>query len=195
MVFLTFVIGVLNLALGYALAVHLSCGPPSLREAWYALSGTPPADDVQVAPELSVLDTWKLVLGREMSAIAVLGDRLRKCEQQPDHEMIRTCAAEFQELCQASLEEHTQAAERFDDHFGESDELGPAGEEVQNTIYEQLAQLETTIGNLRRLDLEFDLPGTAKHLMDEIDRLSTVGHKLQNGLDTAFSPSPGMKPD
>lgn len=43
MVLLTFVIGVLNLCLGYALAVHLGCGPPTLRDAWTAMSAVPRA--------------------------------------------------------------------------------------------------------------------------------------------------------
>ena len=38
MVLLTLVIGVLNLCLGYAVAVHLGYGPPSLGEAWETLS-------------------------------------------------------------------------------------------------------------------------------------------------------------
>jgi hypothetical protein len=39
---LTFTIGLLNLCLGYALAVYLGYGPPGLREAWDALGGRRP---------------------------------------------------------------------------------------------------------------------------------------------------------
>ena len=38
MVQLTLVIGVLNVCLGYALAVHLGYGPPGKLEGWQALS-------------------------------------------------------------------------------------------------------------------------------------------------------------
>jgi hypothetical protein len=42
MVFLTLMIGVLNVCLGYALAVYLGYGPPGLPETWQALSvGSP----------------------------------------------------------------------------------------------------------------------------------------------------------
>ena len=37
MVFLTLVIGLLNVCLGYALAVYLGYGPPGLPESWEAL--------------------------------------------------------------------------------------------------------------------------------------------------------------
>jgi hypothetical protein len=37
-VVLTFVIGVLNVCLGYAIAVYMGYGPPSLPEAWQALT-------------------------------------------------------------------------------------------------------------------------------------------------------------
>ena len=45
MVELTFVIGVLNLCLGYALAVYFGYGPPTLVDAWDALSAGLPVDD------------------------------------------------------------------------------------------------------------------------------------------------------
>ena len=35
LIILTFVVGILNLSLGYALAVHLGYGPPSLAESWH----------------------------------------------------------------------------------------------------------------------------------------------------------------
>jgi len=39
---LTFVIGVLNVCLGYALAVYLGYGPPGLPESWQALTAAAP---------------------------------------------------------------------------------------------------------------------------------------------------------
>ncbi len=42
MVVLTFVVGVLNVCLGYAIAVYMGYGPPSLPEAWQALAVRPP---------------------------------------------------------------------------------------------------------------------------------------------------------
>lgn len=41
MVFLTLVIGVSNVCLGYALAVYLGYGPPGLPETWEALTMEP----------------------------------------------------------------------------------------------------------------------------------------------------------
>jgi len=42
---LTFVIGVLNVCLGYALAVYLGYGPPGLSESWQALTAAAPLRD------------------------------------------------------------------------------------------------------------------------------------------------------
>jgi len=39
---LTFVIGMLNVCLGYALAVYLGYGPPGLPESWQALTAAAP---------------------------------------------------------------------------------------------------------------------------------------------------------
>ncbi len=48
LVLLTFVIGVLNLCLGYALAVHWGYGPPTLWDAWDALSARRPAAGIPI---------------------------------------------------------------------------------------------------------------------------------------------------
>jgi len=50
MVLLTLVIGVLNVCLGYALAVHLGYGPPSLLDAWDAMSGHQPVVEPSIEP-------------------------------------------------------------------------------------------------------------------------------------------------
>ncbi len=197
MVLLTLVIGVLNLFLGYALAVHLGHAPPGLREAWYALSVRPPEDDAserEVASKLPVLNVWKLALATEATKMAALSGRLRECEERPDHEVIRECALELKELFAADLEEQGAAAERFEDRYGESDELGPAGEELEEGIYEQLAQLETTISNLKQIDLEFDMPATGKRLLGEIDRVFVSSRGLWKGLHAEFQVSPDIEP-
>jgi hypothetical protein len=49
---LTLVIGVLNVCLGYALAVYLGYGPPGLPETWQALStGSPLGEETDTAGE------------------------------------------------------------------------------------------------------------------------------------------------
>lgn len=190
MVFLTFVIGVLNLCLGYALAVHLSFGPPNLRDAWYALSAAPPQHDgPQVERERPVLDAWKLLLAAEASEMGTLRDRLREREEEPDHEMIRQCAAELKEICESCLQEQNQAADRFAARFSDQGQLGEAEAGIEEAIYEQLAQLETTINNLKRVDLESDLPAAGERLTEEIERMLGAGRGLWHELVPAGSTS------
>lgn len=53
MVGLTFVIGVLNVCLGYALAVYLGYEPPGLAESWRALTaGSPDRAQPKAAGEV-----------------------------------------------------------------------------------------------------------------------------------------------
>lgn len=195
MVFLTLMIGVLNLCLGYALAVNLGYGPPSLQDAWRAMSATPAPVDPPTHQEVSevfVLDAWKVALADEASRMGVLEDRLRNCEEQPDRETIRECVSELQKLCEATLREQGEAAERFENRFDESDELGAAGKELEEATFEQLAQLETTISNLRQADLEFDLAATGTRLIGEIERGLAASRRLWNGLNAAFPPAPSI---
>ena len=52
MVFLTLVIGLLNVCLGYALAVYLGYGPPGLPESWEALKvDSPPGELAETTGE------------------------------------------------------------------------------------------------------------------------------------------------
>ena len=44
MVLLTCTIGILNICLGYALAVYLGYGPPGILEGWDVLMGNPLAE-------------------------------------------------------------------------------------------------------------------------------------------------------
>ncbi len=50
MVIFTFTVGILNLCLGYAVAVFLGYGPPGLMEAWEALTGETDSDSGRVEP-------------------------------------------------------------------------------------------------------------------------------------------------
>ena len=86
-----------------------------------------------------------------------------------------------------TLQEQGEAAARFRDRFGESDELGAAGEQLKKAILEQLAQLETTVNNLRQIDLESDLPATGRRLIGEIEQALVASRRLWNSLDAAFS--------
>ena len=82
MIFLTFMIGILNLCLGYALAVNLGYGPLSLPDAWHALSTGPSGRDGSgraIGSEPSLLGDWKIALAREGSGMAALEQRLRRC--------------------------------------------------------------------------------------------------------------------
>jgi len=51
-VFLTLVIAILNLCLGYALAVHLGYGPPSFFDAWEILMAERSRRGTTIAPPL-----------------------------------------------------------------------------------------------------------------------------------------------
>ena len=69
-----------------------------------------------------------------------------------------------------------------------------AGEELEEGIYEQLAQLETTISNLKQVDLEFDVPAAGKRLLGEIDRVLVSSRRLWKGLHSELQVSPDIEP-
>jgi hypothetical protein len=77
LVFLTLVIGVLNLGLGYALAAHLGYAPPSLPDAWEALALRPPAQvpsPQPVAEEMTAASLEALLASRPGDAPGIPPD-------------------------------------------------------------------------------------------------------------------------
>ncbi len=76
-VFLIFVIGVLNVCLGYVLAVRLGYGPPGLLEAWDALSAEPQG------PQEATLGASVETLVAELAATPI--DQM--LDDEPDEEM------------------------------------------------------------------------------------------------------------
>jgi len=256
-VLLTLVIGVLNVGLGYAVAVYLGYGPPGLWEAWETLSfesGAPgklePAvagapfmsteqlleglgatpleqllddepdedahdtleveaydeveerDDEDVssllnpdAPEIwdineKYVETSILKLNIAMMKSGAkatrIDTRLRACRGHTDAETIRTCLAELKEDCESYLAEQSDAATRFSERISELGELSSLGEEIETANLEQSAQVETTLNNLKHIDVGSDPEAASKRLLEELHNLRVARHKLRDHQEVAF---------
>jgi diguanylate cyclase (GGDEF)-like protein len=232
-VLLTFTIGVLNVCLGYALAVFLGYGPPSFGEVWDAFvvespTAAPAAEtqgaDLGESPSLPVASessavaeaaesplpspqpapaaptTWQLdetfvesnilkfsvAISRSGAQMREIETRLRSSEGHWDAATIESCLAELEKDAAEYLEEQGRLAEQLHDRMAELGDMTALGEQVEAANLAAVAQLETTISNLKHMDFHGDLAAAGKRLLEEIDNLRVARHNLRDDQEAAF---------
>ena len=233
-VLLTFTIGVLNVCLGYALAVCLGYGPPSLEEGWGALrrlagrrsSGRDAQDrswanpfasggvgivrrggsrGITVAMVVAVavagctgdveLDEtfvetnilkFSVAILRSGARMREIGTRLRSSEGHWDAATVEACLAELEKDTAEYLDEQGQLAEQLHDRMAELGDMAAVGEQVEAANLAAVAELETTISHLKRMDFHGDPTVAGNRLLEEIDNLGTARHNLRDDQEAAF---------
>jgi len=135
--------------------------------------------------EASVLN-FKVAMIKSGITLSKIDTMLRAGGGEFGRETIRDCLNELQADCSAYMVEQDIAATRFRERIGELGELAAMGEDVEMTILEETAQIETSVSNLTHMDFETDLDAAGKRLLEEIHNLRTARHKLQDSQDTAF---------
>jgi len=215
-VLLTFVIGVLNLCLGYALAVHLGYGPPTLWDAWEALGGPRPTADISsdqitatedviqgpeqawvpspekslpaepeedsdpvVEPELSDLDALRRFVDKAIASLSDFTARLKKSDGGQAGRTSWNFVADLQQICEPYLRHLSEAADRLCD----SGEATALSDEVQQTILEQVAQLETTLSNLQYMDFDSGVSTAMTRLSADTENTLSLARSLQKALE------------
>jgi hypothetical protein len=212
--FLLFVLGVLNLVIGYALAVYLGVGPSTLMEGWRVLDYAGPvaggsdgggnlaATAVQgmqrqqpepcplprppsalneatgpaLEPDPMDLDKLRRSVATSASNLADFAARLKKSSRGDHSRTGWAFVTELQAICQPYLARLSEVAERLSDEIGE---------EIQEIILEQLAQLETTLGNLQHMDFGSGATSAIERLSQETTNTLNMAHTLQKTLQVA----------
>lgn len=239
--------GLVNLSLGFGLAMYFGYGPPTVGDAWRALSdvgwGGSAADASRpqpanarpvplVAPEnlgemldsgsedhLSIEpfiepydndlaellappspEAWDLnekfvetsvlklniAMMKSGARATEIDTRLRQARGHLDAGTLQRCLDELVTDCEIYLAEQREAAQQLHERIGELGELAALAEEIEMANMEQAAQIETTLSNLRHMDLQSDLEGAATRLLGEIHRLRVARHKLRDSQEIAF---------
>lgn len=206
-VLLVFAIGVLNLALGFAVAVHLSsrqltlvdaedglCGsarsieqsdgdrrgvggePPTAEQPELPLPGPAAAEDLDPDLELERIDfpTFGRFVATAVSALTDFTARLQKNNRGDQQRTAWAFVAELQEICQPYLNRVTQAVEQL---------LDEVGDKIQGLLLEQLAQLETTLNNLRYMDFDSGASAAFARLAQETGNTLSMARELQEALE------------
>lgn len=216
-VLLVFTIGALNVVLGYAAAVYLGFGPPRLADTWrllgparrigktsdargrmtekpvpepppkqqgvspaVALSPAVPeeAADLLLKPEPLDVDAFRRFVAMSASSLTDFSTRLKKSSWGDNQRTAWAFVAELQGICNPYLEKLRQATQQLCDKVGD---------EVQDLVLGQLAQLETTLSNLQYMDFDSGASAAIGRLSQETDSTLSGARKLQHALH----PPPG----
>ena len=209
-ILMVFAIGVLNLGLGFALAVSLRLRPPiwvrflglfglrtrsrkireeaikgpvhALRQTQQTASprGAPlptaaeeAYDTAREAGEFD-LDAFCRFVALSVSSLTDFAARLKRSHRGDPQRTAWGFVAELQGICQAHLQKLTLAAERL------SEELG---DDVNELVLEQTAQLETTLSNLQYMDFDSGVAAAMECLSQESGNTLSAAHRLQRAME------------
>ena len=211
-VLLVFVIGVLNLALGYAAAVYLGLGSPALADTWRLLGFARPIGKISNGPDDAIgepvqaprqqqavsppntplptaaekapgpvlepegidLDTFRRFVAMSVSSLTDFAARLKRSNHGDNRGAAWNCVTELQGTCQPYLERLNLAAEQLSDQLGDN---------VQELVLEQAAQLETTLSNLQYMDFGSGISAAMGRLSQESGNTLSMAHRLQQALE------------
>lgn len=222
MVLLTLVIAVLDLCLGYAIGTYLGYGPPTLWDAWEALSLPRPVAERsgrqatamdQPLPSLdldlqletssfaaseeesdpatvslaSILEQSSLVITQGASRLTALAARVADHKKHNSREPAWGSVVELQEICDWYMRQLETSTEELQNGLSQTGDAFQAAKGLEDTILDQLAQLETTSSNLQQMDFDADSIATQERLLGEIDRMLAAGDRLQSSLDGVLS--------
>ena len=226
-----FVIGVLNVCLGYALGVYFGYGPPTLDDAWRAFRSRRPADgfaDLHIGatervmrelerqveslqeaslpteqeeppePELPPLEALRRMVAKATPHLEDLIKRLRRTTGGQGR-TAWSFVAELQEICEPYLGGLGHVADRLFDDPEQLEEGGPIGEELEQVVLNQLAQLETTANNLQHMDFSAGFSTAKTRLLAETEKVLAFAERLGKALEadsrSAEGPDTGPHPE
>lgn len=225
MVAFTLLISILNLALGFGLAVALEAAPrwlerraqalqqrkqsraaatvkPETPSAAQAPTGPAPTPVVELPNEwLNSLETeavvatsfveasvqvLRLEVGRYRERLLDIDARLRECAAGVSDESLMQIAAELVDVNRDWLTKQADAAGHLSQRRGSLGAFEEAGQELETTLLEQAAQIETTLSNLDSLDLTTDATLAQKKLSRELGRLVDLAHSLRDRMSESL---------
>jgi diguanylate cyclase (GGDEF)-like protein len=189
---LVIVIGALNLALGYALAVRLGFGPEGLRPTWETLSAAgmdgliddPWRQQAMPEPapfaEAPVLAFRSDLVKNEESLIRI--DTELRAPRALAGPAVEAHVRGVQTSCETYLADLKKAAEQFRLQT-ESDAFQPLGEDLDLALVEQSTQVDAVARSLGQLDLAGDPAALTARLIEEVTGLLSRMHQLRDYLD------------
>ncbi len=124
----------------------------------------------------------RLEIGRYRAKLIAIENRLREVWYQPTEETLQEIADDLDAVNIDWLDKQAEAAQHLD---GSTEGLGAysdVGRRLCDTLFDQTAQIETTLSNLQQMDFTDSLNDTCRKLVMEIGRLIDLSHDLRDKM-------------
>ncbi|RCS41402.1 GGDEF domain-containing protein [Bremerella cremea] len=124
----------------------------------------------------------RLEIGRYRTKLIAIENRLREAWYQPTEQVLQEIADDLDALNLDWLDKQAEASQHLD---GSTEGLGAysdIGRRLCDTLFDQTAQIETTLSNLQQLDFTDSLNDVCRKLVLEIGRLIDLAHDLRDKM-------------
>ncbi len=207
-VMLVFMFGVVNLCLGYGLAVHQNHLPAPWARNWnvWSLLGrgkstrqfpttsvgrnsppeplirlVKPSESRAATPHPGLTNLQRLV-DSVTESLTAFAKRLEDPSGGQFNSTAWTFVGELQEICAPYMRRLSGASEQILSDAEEQGGGSPADDALQDILLEQEAQLETTLSNLQHMDFDSGLSAAIQRVLSETNKNLVTAHKLKQAV-------------
>lgn len=124
----------------------------------------------------------RLEVGRYRAKLVEIENHLRETWYQPTEDALQDIAEELDKLNIDWLDKQAEAAQHLDSSTDGIGAYADVGRRLCDTLFDQTAQIETTLSNLQQLDFDDSLNDVCRKLVLEIGRLMDLSHDLRDKM-------------
>lgn len=128
------------------------------------------------------IQVFKLEIGRYRDELIAVDDYVRACLDDPDVETISRCVEALKRANEDYLERQGSATDYLSNRQDSLGELAEIGQQLEDVLMDQAAQIETTVSNLDVLDFESNIGAGCRRLILEICKLLDSTHLLRDNI-------------
>ncbi len=134
----------------------------------------------------AAIHVLKLQVGRYRDMLIEIDRRVRELAPKPDLPALRKCLADLKQINQQWLKNQADAAKKLANRKSLPPNFTEIGDDLEDVLLDQAAQIETTCNNIEMLDFESNLKHGCRRLITEIIRLIDACHGLRDRMHESY---------
>ncbi|MFN3151021.1 GGDEF domain-containing protein [Bremerella sp.] len=124
----------------------------------------------------------RLEVGKYRARLIDIENKLRETWYQPTEDALHEIAEHLDSVNIDWLDKQAEAAQHLDNSQSGLGAYSDIGSRLCDTLFEQTAQIETTLSNLQQIDFQDNLTDVCRKLVLEIARLVDLCHDLRDKM-------------
>lgn len=148
-------------------------------------SDAAPESNPPVSPGVASAEHFRSEVDQYHRHLTRLDDAIRDCMVKPDAATVRSCVDSLREANADYRASRDKAHRAFQDIYDGEEAFQHALDELQAILTRQDARIEEADNAIRNLDLDADLGGGCRQIVQATSRLLDVNHHLRDALDEA----------